>query len=171
MNYNLFYDLARSPAEKEHANALSLMPAAKLYARPEYAQVLKAVGKQNLFICSPGWGITRCDFLLPDYDVSYLSQAPYLIRRGQHKIDWADWNHLAEAAQDTEQPREIHFFVSMNYWPMIQRLCREMPGRKVIHYVNQAESFDSAFEYVQHENINRWSFVLAAEFAKSRARI
>lgn len=58
-----------------------LLRAADLYSPPVYRRLLNHVGTESLFILSAGWGLIRSDFLLPDYDITFSSQAEPWKRR------------------------------------------------------------------------------------------
>src|SRR5262245_50043580 len=63
------------------ANPDHLLQAGGLYSPPAYGTLLCSVGTENFYILSAGWGLVRSDFLLPDYDITFSSQAEPWKRR------------------------------------------------------------------------------------------
>jgi hypothetical protein len=52
-----------------------LWQASRLYEPSAYGLLVEEFGPEKLFILSAGWGLIRSDFLTPNYDITFSSQA------------------------------------------------------------------------------------------------
>jgi hypothetical protein len=60
---------------------MGLLPAWQLYDRPVYRELVHALGAENVFILSAGWGLLSADFLTPNYDITFSKTAKRYKRR------------------------------------------------------------------------------------------
>src|SRR5213592_4041525 len=97
------------------SNPDGLLQAGALYSRPAYRALLRSVGYENLYILSAGWGLIRSDFLLPDYDITFSSQAEGWKRRTKRDA-FRDFAHLTSAAVGRDET--VYFFGGKEYLPL-----------------------------------------------------
>jgi hypothetical protein len=65
-----------------------------------------------VFVLSAGWGLIRSDFLTPNYDITFTSQAESYKRRDANDPSFKDFKQLTSDAQD-----EIFLLASKAYSP------------------------------------------------------
>ncbi|MSU49737.1 MAG: hypothetical protein EXS37_11745 [Opitutus sp.] len=75
-------------------NSDGLLQAGSLYKPPAYQNLRNRAGAENLYILSAGWGLVRSDFLLPDYDITFSSQAKQRWKRRMRCDEYRDLAHL-----------------------------------------------------------------------------
>lgn len=51
----------------------ALMQCGDLYAPPAYGNLLQAIGKENVYILSAGWGLIRANYGIPPYNVTFCN--------------------------------------------------------------------------------------------------
>ena len=151
------------------ANPNGLLPAGDLYRSPVYRQLAAAIGQDNLFILSAGWGLVRADYLLPDYDVSFSAEAePYARRKlRDNNGDWRDFNQLAEADVSPDEP--VHFFGSLGYLDLYYQLTFGLSRRRIIHHKSEfpPRKLRRGYEYARFagQAVTNWHYAAAKEFA------
>ncbi len=52
-----------------------LRPAWQLYTNRAFSSLVQAFGQENVYVLSAGWGLVRAAYLLPNYDITFSSQA------------------------------------------------------------------------------------------------
>ena len=87
--------------------------------------------KKN-FILSAGWGLIKADFLAPDYDITFSSQADAWKRRNKRDV-FRDFAQMTQAELSVSEP--IYFFGGKDYLPLYYKLTRTLAARKVIYFV------------------------------------
>jgi hypothetical protein len=94
-------------------NSPGLMMAYRLYKPKIYQQLASAVGTENLYLLSAGWGLVNSAFMLPPYDITFSAGAQKLNKR--LKTDrYKDFKQLR-----TRQT-EILFFGTPSYYDLLQ---------------------------------------------------
>lgn len=100
-------------------NPFALLPAGRLYTNEIYRRLEQRYGLDGFYILSAGWGLIRADFLTPQYDITFGSQAEAYKRRRQGER-WPDLNHLSP---ETTEP--VMFFGGKGY---VRLFCRLTEG-------------------------------------------
>lgn len=163
-------------------NPCALLRAADLYAPKEhvfrnlYRELADALGWDNVFILSAGWGLIRAGFWTPDYNITFSTQGkkdkPWVWRNNKdHLRSWADFNHLRDAP--TAQDEAIHFFGGKDYLPPFYALMGTVPGRKIVHYKGDVKHRPS-FDYERYEGTEKnrtWHYRAAKDFLARRATV
>lgn len=147
-------------------NPDGLLRAAALYSPkscPEiYQSLLRHVGEEHLFILSAGWGLIRASFLVPDYDITFSSQADLWKRRKKRDI-FHDYTQMTEA--DLPPGEEIYFFGGKDYLPLYYKLTQALVARKVIYFTSNYIPRNQAFEYCRyHTGGTNWHYWCAKDF-------
>jgi len=139
-----------------------LLSAGSLYSPPAYRSLLQAVGRENLFILSAGWGLVRADYMLPKYDITFSSQADGWKRRRKHD-QFRDFAHLT---QDRVDPGEtIYFFGGIDYLPLYYQLTRQVRARKVIYFASDRISRADGHEYIKYGGTGtNWHYRCVTDF-------
>lgn len=143
-----------------------LLRAAELYSPKIYRSLLQQVGTENLYILSAGWGLIKADFQLPDYDITFSSQAEPWKRRTKSDI-FFDFAQLILA--DLPAGEQIYFFGGKDYLPLYYRLTRTLVARKVIYFTSSRIQPDEEFEYIQYgTGGTNWHYRCAKDFIEGR---
>ena len=121
-------------------NTWGLSTAFELYAPPAapevYRELVAALGRENVFILSAGWGLIGAGFLTPCYDITFAPEArkkaPW---KHRHRDDtYEDFCHLVDPSD-----QEICFVGSTGYVPLFCQLTEHMDvPRTVYHYSKKA---------------------------------
>ena len=130
------------------ANPDRLLPAARLYSPPAYAQLLRSVGQDNLFVLSAGWGLVRADYLLPAYDITFAAAAERWQRRSKSRDRYHDFNHLFDAKLAREEV--VYFFGGLDYLSLYYDLSAAIPARKVVYVAAVNVPKAEGFEYIDY---------------------
>jgi hypothetical protein len=109
-------------------NPLGLLPAHQLYADPVHARLVEALGEQNTYILSAGWGLVRSSFLLPNYDIS-LSPGADRFRRREASASFADFRMLPDTGE-----ADLYLFADADHLALFCRLTASWPGRRIVCY-------------------------------------
>jgi hypothetical protein len=126
-------------------NPYGLSAAADLYRPAVYRSLVSAFGRENIFILSAGWGLIRSDFLTPDYDITFSTQAPDWARRPKQLVEpLTDLNHLASSRMSPAEP--IHFFGGRDYLPLLRALTTGLAAKIVVHHKGSPPAY-SGFTY------------------------
>ena len=139
-----------------------LLCAADLYSPDIYRSLLRHAGSKNLFILSAGWGLVRADFLVPDYDITFSSQAEPWKRRRKRDV-FSDFAQLTQV--DLDATEDIYFFGGKDYLPLYYTLTRTLVARKVVYYVSAHIPRDPAFKYIRYSTAGtNWHYGCAKDF-------
>lgn len=151
------------------SNPNGLSKAGDLYKPREYRELVDALGWENTFILSAGWGLVQADFLLPSYDITFSSRADRYKRRTKHDR-YDDYNHLAVAGIGRDEG--IHFFGGNDYLPLYYDLTRHLPGRKVIHHKSKRIQRQEGYVYVKYTTTRstNWHYSCVRDFIKGRVK-
>lgn len=108
-------------------NPWGLLPAWQLYVPPAYRTLVNALGVDNVFILSAGWGLVAADYLLPDYDVTFSSAA-----KGQHaykrrRLRDRHYRDFSMLPQDTA--KHVFFFGGKDYLSLFCTLTANLQQR------------------------------------------
>ena len=114
-------------------NPMGLLPAWQLYDRPVYRQLVHALGAENVFILSAGWGLLSADFLTPNYDITFSATAERYKRR-RVRDRYRDFCMLSG---DRIEP--VVFLGGKDYVPLFQSVTESIRGTRIIFY-NSAEA-------------------------------
>ncbi len=143
-------------------NPNRLLRAVNLYSPEIYRRLVKYVGIENLFILSAGWGLIRADFLLPNYDITFSSQAEAWKRRDKRDV-FADFAQLTHA--DLSDAEDVYFFGGKDYLPLYYRLTRTLSAKKVIYYVSGNIPKDQEYRYIPYRSAGtNWHYRCANDF-------
>jgi len=143
-------------------NPDGLLEAGALYSPPAYRALRRSVGYENLYILSAGWGLIRSDFLLPDYDITFSSQAEGWKRRTKRDA-FRDFAHLTSAAVGRDET--VYFFGGKQYLPLYYELTRNVVARKVIYFASSRITRDDTCEYIQYGGTGtNWHYRCVSDF-------
>jgi hypothetical protein len=155
-------------------NPCKLLRAADLYAPKEqvfrklYRELADALGWDNVFILSAGWGLIRAGFWTPDYNITFSAQGrknkPWVWRNPKDGLrPWLDFNHLQDAQIALDEP--IHFFGGKDYLPRFYALMKNVPGKKIVHYKGTAVRCSGYYyeEYIGPEKNRTWHYRAAKD--------
>lgn len=109
-------------------NPLGLLPAWQLYENPIYGRLKRHVGVENLYILSAGWGLISADFLTPNYDITFSTDAKYYNQRPRGET----YRDISMLPDGNEEP--IMFFGSKHYVDLFCALTKHTRGRRVLWY-------------------------------------
>jgi hypothetical protein len=130
-----------------------------LYRPSIYGELSSALGYENCFILSAGWGLVRGDFRLPGYDITFSSQAEKGKRRRKHD-PYDDFNHIRGVQE------EVVVFAGLSYLPLLERLLREHRGQKTLYYKSDRFVRQPGYRYSHFETrrCTNWHYDAAKSF-------
>lgn len=144
-------------------NPLGLLPAWQLYWDPVYARLWEEYGPERLYILSAGWGLVKADFLLPNYDITFSSNAETYMRRRNNDY-YKDCRMLPE---DAANP--IVFLGGKSYIDFFRLLTRQVTGAKYVYYYGKVPAATGCHLWeFPSENPRRWYYECAEAFADGR---
>jgi hypothetical protein len=109
-------------------NPLGLLPAYKLYQDEIFAQAVEQLGKEQVFILSPGWGLIPSSFLTPDYDITFDSKAePYRRRKPADNFD--DFCMLPMHCDE-----DLYFFGDADCLSLFCKLTEAYGGKRFVFH-------------------------------------
>ncbi len=144
-------------------NPLRLFPAWRLYQNPAYAQLVRKLGVENVYILSAGWGLIRADFLTPKYDITFSQNAePHKLRRSLNI--YRDLNMLPEQFNG-----ELVFFGGLSYLPLLEKLLSGTSCRKKIFHISSRMPKMFGFEFERYEatQSQNWHYECVDWFLKN----
>ena len=109
-------------------NPMGLLPAWQLYDRPVYRELVHALGAENVFILSAGWGLLSADFLTPNYDITF-STTPERYKRRRVRDRYRDFCMLSG---DRIEP--VVFLGGKDYVPLFQSVTENIRGTRIVFY-------------------------------------
>ena len=148
-------------------NPLGLLPAWQLYDNPVYARLAQSFGLKRLYILSAGWGLIAADFLTPDYDITFSTNARHYMRRPRHH-HYRDFRMLP---RDTTE--SVVFFGSKNYVPFFSSLTDGIKGRRYAFYSSMVAPYAPGLVLRRFETTSRtnWHYKCADAFIKGEVGI
>ena len=109
-------------------NPLGLLPAWQLYSNAIYARLARKYGADRLYILSAGWGLIGAEFLTPNYDITFSSNAePHKRRRKRDAYD--DWCMMPD---DTADP--VVFVGGKSYINLFCALTEQVIGPRYVFF-------------------------------------
>ena len=108
-------------------NPWGLLPAWRLYARPAYRTLVEALGVDNVFILSAGWGLVTAGYLLPLYDITFSSMARKQNAYKRRKPTDEHYREFSMLPQDTA--KHVFFFGSKDYLALFCTLTANIRQR------------------------------------------
>ncbi|MFZ5452606.1 MAG: hypothetical protein ACOZF2_12185 [Thermodesulfobacteriota bacterium] len=128
----LVWDYNRHP----NHNYFNLYPAYLLYKNPAYHNLVSNFGVDNVYILSAGWGLIRSDFLTPQYDITFQTQAnPHQRRRRRDRYN--DFCMLPKNTTDT-----IVYLGGKDYIHLFCDLTNNIKCKKIIlHNLNSPPQY------------------------------
>jgi len=146
-------------------NPDGLLQAGALYGPSVYRDLLGSVGAENLYILSAGWGLIRSDFLLPDYDITFSSQADSWKRRTKGDV-FHDFAQLTQAAVGRDE--RVYFFAGKEYLPRYYDFTRALISRKIVYFASTGISRDDTYEYIQYgHSFTNWHYRCVYDFLEA----
>ncbi|HUE70840.1 MAG TPA: hypothetical protein VMP01_08110 [Pirellulaceae bacterium] len=141
-----------------------------LYQPRVYRDLVSALGQENVFILSAGWGLIRSDFLIPDYNITFSRQAVVWARRPKRlNLPLTDLNHLAGEATSLEEP--VHFFGGRDYLPLFHALMEHVPAPVIVHHKGSRPPYRGfAYEAFSGRRNQNWHYQAAAAFIRANAK-
>ena len=131
--------------QKKESNPYDLISAGELY-RPKtttiYLDFFKELKADKYFLLSPGWGLVRSDFLLPNYDITFSGSVSPVNDWANKKAIRRKWPHdcfedgsmLPEKTNDT-----VLFFGGEAYRNLFLKLTENMKAERVVFYCTEDE--------------------------------
>jgi len=146
-------------------NPLSLLPAIDLYSHCAFQQLADHIGRDNTYILSAGWGLLRADFLTPNYDITFSSQAaPYKRRRKHDHFD-----DLRQLSPSVEAP--IVFFGGKDYLPLFEELTKGAAERIAFYNsINQPHVDGIQFKRFATSTKTNWHYQCVNAFISMNQR-
>ena len=154
-----------------NGNPSKLLPAIHLYKDPIYKQLEEAVGINNTFILSAGWGLVSGSFLLPNYDITF-SKAPnvpeYTKRDPNTLYDWDDINAFDDISISYD---DLHVFCVPSYYPLLNKMLENKKINNIILHVRNSNVPNDGELNFQHISRNyktkrkiNWHYACARDF-------
>jgi hypothetical protein len=143
------------------ANPDGLSAAWQLYSDPSYGKLAQAVGTNNLYIMSAGWGLVGTNYRLPNYDITFNTNAGVVAIRRKADL-FRDLTQLPD-----EVGGSVLFFGRLSYLSMFCRLTSGIRAERIVYY-NSDKSPDAPgcrlVRYVTKGRTN-WHYRCALDFA------
>lgn len=151
---------------QDGSNPFGLLPAGGLYVPEIYGSLVARFGWINTFILSAGWGLVRADFLLPYYDITFSAAQNVEAWKRRHPGDsYDDYNHLSDRL---DRDDSLYFFGGRDYLPLLYRLTRHLPIKKIIYYISQSTPRTEGYSYIRYPNpkncMTNWHYECASDF-------
>ena len=89
-----------------------------LYANNAYHAVANAIGYENLYILSAGWGFVKSTYKIPFYDITFSPQTAPLNHRTPNQ-EWADYNQFPNTVK---RDQCVHSMIGVSYFELFERL-------------------------------------------------
>ena len=89
----------------------------ELYANNAYHAVANAIGCENLYILSAGWGLVRSTYRIPYYDITFSGSINLNLRKA--KQEWADYNQFPNTVKEDQC---VHSMIGVKYFRLFNRL-------------------------------------------------
>lgn len=121
-------NLLQSYNANPRGNPLGLLPACEFYPDEVYTRLVAQLGAKKTYILSPGWGLVKSSFLLPDYDITLSPGAEPFRRRGAEDV-FADFCMLPGSSDE-----DLYFFGGEEYVPLFCRLTAAYKGRRIVYH-------------------------------------
>ena len=121
--------LERYNRDNRTDNPWGLLPAWRLYKPREYSTLVDALGVDNVFILSAGWGLVPAEYLLPNYDITFSRSVrgrDAYKRRGLSDKRYRDFSMLPQNAA-----KHVFFFGSKDYLALFCNLTANVRQRTV----------------------------------------
>ena len=109
------------------ANPWGLLPAWQLYMPTAYRTLVDALGADNVFILSAGWGLVAADYLLPNYDITFSSNAKRHDAYKRRRPSDRRYRDFSMLPQDTA--KHVFFFGGKDYLPLFCNLTANVRQR------------------------------------------
>ena len=157
---------------RQGTNSAGLSRAADLYKPEIYRLLADLFGLENTYILSAGWGLVRASFLIPDCDITFSRRAGSSYRRTE--ID--EYNDFNQLLRDGSVSRndDIYFFGGRDYLPLLYKLTRFLPEKKVVYYQSAEipREEDLSYEYIRYHTKQRsnWHHACAMDFIREHEK-
>ena len=102
---------------EEFENGWHLPKACYLYKDPTYQEVAAAIGPENVFILSAGWGLVISTYRIPYYDITFSGSTHLNLRKA--KQEWADYNQFPNTVKEDQC---VHSMIGVKYFRLFNRL-------------------------------------------------
>ena len=163
-----YRELVEQYNHRRPSNPWGLMPAWQLYAHRAYAMLVEALGLDNVYILSAGWGLVAADYLLPNYDITFSSNArgdtAYKRRRR------ADNYHDVSMIQP-ETDKHVLFFGGKDYVSLFCSLTAPVRQRTVFVNTTTLPVLPCGVERYETRARTNWHYECVIAFTKAlRAR-
>ena len=147
---------------KTGANPYGLLSAFKLYSNSIYRDLVKHYGAERVFILSGGWGLISAEYLTPQYDITFSTQAEKWKRRGK-RDSFRDVCHIPEGFKAT-----IEFFGGKDYARVFAELTQSIECRKIVRYNSTTPLSAPGCELRKYQTSARtnWYYQCARQFIR-----
>lgn len=159
MTWRSAIDAYNEDFRKRGINPFRLLAACDLYQNHIYRDLADHFGRTKTYILSAGWGLIAADTLIPNYDITFNSQAEPMARR--YRTDW--FNDACMLADSSES---IVFFGSQHYVPLFAGLTRGNRSDKMVFYNAKLPPEAPGCTLVRFKTTMRtnWQYQCAANF-------
>jgi PPOX class probable F420-dependent enzyme len=147
-------------------NPDNLKPAWQLYTNPVYRSLAKAFGTDNLYILSAGWGLVHSDYLLPNYDITFLNNRnvdPAAVRRKD-----ALFQDSVQMLDDIDGP--VLFIGGLSYVPLFCDLTKGVRAERILYYNSNKQPSAPGCQLIRYNTNTRtnWHYECARDLASGR---
>lgn len=148
-------------------NPLHLLPAYQLYSNQAYGDLVEALGSDNVFILSAGWGLLSADFLTPYYDITFSNSAEKYKRRSK-RGRYKDINQLHKHLDE-----DLVFFGGKDYLPLFCELTSDYKGKRFIYSSSAQPPKVDACKVLRYETATRtnWHYECVREFIRANMKL
>lgn len=109
-------------------NPAGLWQASRLYEPSAYDLLVRRFSPEKVFILSAGWGLIRSDFLTPNYDITFSSQAGNAKRRRRGD----SFRDMVQV--DLASAESMVFLGGKDYLALFSKLTSGSRGERLIYY-------------------------------------
>ena len=114
-----------------------------------------------MFILSAGWGLVRADYLLPDYDITFSTQAA-LCNRRRRNDQYQDFNALRDCSITAGET--IYFFGGKHYLELYHPMTSDIAARKVVYHAEAGPTRRPGYEYIAYPSFTNWQYRCVKDF-------
>ena len=139
--------------DRRPSNPWGLKCAWQLYAQPAYAMLVKALGLDNVYILSAGWGLVAADYLLPNYDITFSARREDAYKRRRRTDSYQDFSMISP-----ETNKHVLFFGGKDYVPLFCSLTASVRRRTVFFNADEAPRVPCRVERYETRTKTNWHY-------------
>ena len=148
-------------------NRFGLFPAWRLYSNPAYGDLVAALGGDNVYVLSAGWGLIRSDFLTPQYDITFSAQAEPYKRRRRGDV-YKDFCQLDRASGG-----QVLFLGGKDYVPLFCELTAGAKAQRIVFFGSETPPRAPGCSLVKYPTTRRtnWHYACVNDFVAGRLSV